>query len=195
MKQTSVSKRVAALDIPGFLEPANGQVLQVSFIYQDAPTRKWAREVAERVTKVAGPESLRATWWNMTDLSHPGVLAGAVWTAMRADAIVVALDAAQELPYPFYVWVESWLPHRVAATGALMALVGTSVPAPAQAARTREFLRTVARVGRMEFMLDERKLVPVPLDFPAEEVCEPMGQRNGKSYSPLLSNLVCLPSR
>jgi len=194
MKNISVSKRVAALDIPALIAPTDGQALNVTFLYQDAPTRKWAREISERVTKLAGPESLRATWWNMNDLSEPAVLAGAVSMAMRADAIVVALDAAQELPYPFYVWAESWLPHHLREAGALMALIGSSLPAPAQMARLQHYLRAMARVGRLEFMMEERKLVPVPADFLAELPCQPEARKAGNSYRKTLPNVVCLPS-
>src|SRR5262249_34416018 len=106
--------------------PANGSgySLNIVFLYQDGPTRKWAKEVYERVTHVAGPETARATWWRISDLSEPGVLAGAVSTTMRADVIVVAVRTGEGLPLPFYVWVNAWLPHRAAQTGALVALLG-----------------------------------------------------------------------
>jgi hypothetical protein len=194
MKNLFVPKRVAALDTTALSGPADGRALKVSFLYQDAPTRKCAREISERVTGLAGPESLRATWWNMSDLSEPGVLAGAVSTALRADAIVVALDAAQGLPYAFYVWAESWLPHRLQAAGALMALVGSSAPAPAQAANVREYLRAMARVGHLEFMFEERRLVPAPADSLDELTSQPVVRRNGHSHLKLLPNHVCLPA-
>jgi hypothetical protein len=51
------------------------------------------------------------------------VLAGAVSKAMRADVIMVAIRATEGFPLPFYVWVGSWLPHRLRGKGELVALV------------------------------------------------------------------------
>jgi len=138
--------------------PAEGQKLKLALLYQDSATRKWAKDVLERMAKIAGPENIHATWWNISELCEPGVLAAAVSTAMRADVIVVARDSAQRLSYPFYVWVESWLPHRHQPAGALVALVGSSSPAKAQSEQACEYLRSVARAGHLDFLLEERNL-------------------------------------
>ena len=63
-------------------------------------------------------------------MSDPAVLAGAVSKAMRADVIMVAIRATEGFPLPFYVWVGSWLPHRLRGKGELVALV-----APPQSTR------------------------------------------------------------
>src|SRR6516162_2815851 len=124
MTQTTASERVAPWDEWAATAPGAGYTLSIVFVYQDSQTRKWAKEVYERVAKIAGQETARATRWRMSDLSEPGVLAGAVSTAMRADVIVVAVRTGEGLPLPFYVWVNAWLPHRGPQMGALVALLG-----------------------------------------------------------------------
>jgi hypothetical protein len=159
MKQTSVLQRDAALDnLPRASAPAGG-ALNITVVYHDAATQAWAREVHNRVAKLAGRECVRATWWKISDLVEPAVLAGAVSTAMRADLIVVAIDAGEGLSFPFNVWVDTWLPHRMHATGCLVALIGSSGQANGHLSRAREYLRAVARTAGFEFLLQERRLL------------------------------------
>jgi hypothetical protein len=158
MKQTSVLERDAALDDLPRNSPPAGRALNITVIYHDAATQAWAREVHNRVAKLAGKQCVRATWWKISDLVEPGVLAGAVSTAMRADMIVVAIDSAEGLPFAFNVWVDTWLPHRMQAMGWLVALIGSSEEANGHSIRAREYLRAVARAGGFEFLLQERRL-------------------------------------
>jgi hypothetical protein len=155
MKQTAVLERDAAR---GRDTADKDYALNLTVVYHDARTLAWAREVFERVTKVTGKEWVRPTWWKISDLVEPGVLAGAVSVAMRAEVVIVAIDAAEGLPLPFHVWVHTWLPHRVQGTGYLFALVGASEPATGAPKRVREYLREVARMGGFEFLLEERQL-------------------------------------
>lgn len=166
MKQTHVLERDAALDQVTLGSAPEDYALNVTLVYHDARTQSWAREVYDRVAKVAGREWIRATWWKVSDLVEPGVLAGAVSTAMRADVIVVALDAAEGLPLPFHVWVDNWLPHRRQTTGCLFALLGRSEAASGHACRVREYLREVARMSGFEFLLEERRLNTLPAASP-----------------------------
>jgi len=158
MMQAISSERIAARDDWPLTAPGAGYSLNVVFVYQDSQTRKWAKEVYERVSKLAGSESARATWWRMSDLSEPGVLAGAVSTAMRADVIVVAVRTGEGLPLPFYVWVNSWLPHRGPQTGALVALFGESRNRSPHVDRVREYLQMVARQSKLDFLPETREL-------------------------------------
>src|SRR5256885_4320620 len=99
----SASEPLARLKrlVPGLL--GTGQGLGISLVYQDEETRKWAKAACKEIAKLAGEEGIRPSWWRMEDLSVPGILAGAVSTAVRADLIVVA-TRAEGLPLPFYVW-------------------------------------------------------------------------------------------
>jgi hypothetical protein len=166
MTQTTASERVAPWDEWAATAPGAGYTLSIVFVYQNSQTRKWAKEVYERVAKIAGPETARATWWRISDLSEPGVLAGAVSTAMRADVIVVAVKTGEGLPLPFYVWVNAWLPHRGLQTGALVALLGEGADQGLHRARVREYLQMVARQSKLDFLPEERELPDDGEDWP-----------------------------
>src|SRR5262245_17129811 len=99
--------------------PTSKQTKNIMVVYQDEQTHNWATQLA---TSQRNGHEEHYTWWKIDDLSEPGVLAGAVSTAMRADVIVVAVLTGTGLPLPFYVWVDTWLPHRHLTEGKLIAL-------------------------------------------------------------------------
>jgi hypothetical protein len=140
------------------ISPDNGAPLNVALIYEDAQTREWAREAYERIIKLAGEQGVRPTWWNLDNLGEPGVLAAAVSTAMRADVIVLAARAGEGMPLAFYTWINAWLPNRFFRGGVLAALLGKTQRSSARRARVGEYLREVARQGRMSFVLETRTL-------------------------------------
>ena len=186
MKQLAVSERGTSLADLNLSKPEPGYTLNVTLAYQDSQTRAWAREVYEQICKLAGGESVRATWWNIGELGESGVLAGAVSKAIRADAIVLALRADEGLPLPFYVWINSWLPHRALANGALITLLGYSEHPVAHAARVRAYLRAVAKEGRLDLLNQERLLPVEPVRL--AEVTE--HGRNGFTFEDLRSRLA-----
>src|SRR5512139_2216093 len=100
--------------------PASAPVKNIMVVYQNPQTRDWAIEACPQ--RNGRPQ--RTTWWNVNDFSEPGVLAGAVSTAIRAEVIIVAINKGPGLPLPFYVWVNSWLPHRNLTEGKLVRLLG-----------------------------------------------------------------------
>lgn len=156
MEQITVSEQNTRLEKLAVDALASGYGLDVALVYEDAETQRWCRDVFERATRVAGQQAVRATWWNISDLSSPGVLDGAVSTAMRADVIVVASRAAKDLPLAFYIWAEAWTAHRVRAAGALVALLAKPAAHPVEGGKLRDYLLAAARQGRMELILEER---------------------------------------
>src|SRR6516162_8185654 len=132
--------------------------LNLTIVYEDAATREWAAEVCGRVARLVGKEAVRSTWWKLSDLNGAAVLAGAVSTALRSDVVVVAIHAAEKLSLPFYVWVDSWLPHRPARLAALVALVALPRQPSLALERAQDYLRAVAREGQLDFLLEERRL-------------------------------------
>jgi len=111
-------------------------------------TSAWRRSIA-------GSEGVRASWWKIADLSAPGILAGAVSSAVRADIIVIA-SRGEGLPLPFYVWVNLWWPHRPESAGTLVALIGTPQPKALRAGPVGEYLSVVAQQTRMSFLKAEK---------------------------------------
>ncbi len=129
----------------------------IAFVYQDEEARNWAREISRRITKLAGEEGVRASWWKIGDLTAPGILAGAVSSALRADVIVVA-SRAEGLPLPFYVWVNLWWPNRAETPGALIAIVGMNGRNMSRTDKIGDYLRVVAEQARMNFLSFEKTI-------------------------------------
>src|ERR1051325_5632814 len=138
------------------ISPKSGP-LNIALVYEDAQTREWAGEAYELISKLAGKQGVRPTWWNLENLGEPGVLAAAVSTAMRADVIVLAARAGEGMPLAFYAWINAWLPNRLRGGGVLAALLGKAERASTRPARVGEYLREVARQGRMNFLIETRK--------------------------------------
>jgi hypothetical protein len=138
--------------------PAAEYVMNVTVVYEDSHSHKWAREIYQHIEAQACPKAVRGTWWNVVDLLQPGVLAGAVSTAIRSDIIVVSVSGSEGLPLPFYFWVNSWLPHRPFGSGALVALLGAPLLRNSQSGRLRKYLRAVAKRARMDLLVAERPL-------------------------------------
>jgi hypothetical protein len=158
-KEILTSESITRLEKLIAVSPNGDSPLNVALIYEDAPTREWAREAFECVTKVAAEHGVRPTWWNLDNLGNPGVLAAAVSTAMRADVIVLAARAGEGMPLAFYAWINAWLPNRFHSGGVLAAFLGKTQRSNARPVRVGEYLREVARQGRMSFLLETRKLV------------------------------------
>lgn len=146
--------------------PAAGleYVLTVACVYQDESAREWARQVCARVSPSAGPEALRFTEWRIGDLGEPGVFADAVSGAVRADVIVIAVQAAEELPDDLYAWVIAWLRRRPRVAAALVALLSLPDQPGPPSHRAQDYLRAVARASALDFFTEERKL---PVEPPA----------------------------
>jgi hypothetical protein len=157
-KESLASESIARLEKLVAISPKGGMAVNIALIYEDAPTREWAREAYDRVVKLAGKQGVRPTWWNLDNFGDPGVLAAAVSTAMRSDVIVVAARAGEGMPLAFYTWINAWLPNRFQGGGVLAALLGKTERSSARPGRVAEYLREVARQGRMNFLLETRKL-------------------------------------
>lgn len=140
------------------ISPKGGSPLNISLVYEDTQTREWARETYERVAKLAARQGVQPTWWRLDNLGEPGVLAAAVSTAMRADVIVLAARAGEGMPLAFYTWINAWLPNRLRGGGILAGLLGKPERSSRRPGRVGEYLREVARQGRMSFVIETRKV-------------------------------------
>ncbi len=159
MEQTNILERAAPADEQ--LELASSETeyaLNVVLIYQDAPTRKWATQVCDHVSRLTGDDAVRCTRWDVSRLSDPKVFKQAVLTAVQADVILISIYDADELPVDLCVWIDAWLPRRSLPTGAMIALISVPGQAGAQSDQARRYLRAVARKGQLDFLLRERKL-------------------------------------
>jgi hypothetical protein len=184
MKQLPVSERGVKLQNAITITPRPGYTLNMTLVYHDETSQAWAREVYQKVGKLVGRDSVRAMWWKIDDLACPGVLAGAVSTAMRANIIVAAVDSTQELPLPFHVWVNTWLPNRLHAAGCFIGLIGTPEKSRAGAKKTAEYLRATAQRGGFEFLIEERLQPAVPVQLPRTQPWKPAVNGNHSKTAP-----------
>jgi len=148
----------ALWDEPGLAPVKSGHAFSIAGVYQDALTCGWAVQLCRPVTQLAGEEWVQHTWYEVPTLRDPCILLNAVQTALRADAIIVSVHAADELPAELCAWIEAWLPHRLSRMGALAALIGVAGRAVSQAVCTEEYLRTVACRGQLDFVPRERRM-------------------------------------
>jgi hypothetical protein len=158
MEQKDILERTTPSDEVEFVPPETEYALNIASVYQDAPTRKWAAQVCDQVTQLAGKDAVRCTWWEISRLGDPEVLKDAVLTTVPADVILISIYDAKELPVDLCVWIDAWLPRRSLPTGALIALISVPGQTSAQLEHARGYLRAVARKGRLDFLLRERKL-------------------------------------
>jgi hypothetical protein len=160
MEQTNILERTGTLDVVDFApaETEPGYALNIAMVYQDALTRKWATQVCDQVTRLAGKDAVHCAQWETSRLNDLCVLKDAILMTMVADVILVSIYDAEELPKDFRVWMDAWLARRYLPTGALIALISVPGELSAQTKPARDYLRAVARKGRLDFLLRERRL-------------------------------------
>jgi len=158
MEQTNILEQSTPLDELEFVPSETEYGLNVAVVYQDTPTRKWATQVCDHVKQVAGKDAVHSTWWEISRLGDPDVFRDAVLMTIVADVILVSINDANELPIDLCVWIDAWLPRRYQPMGALIALISVPGQPGDQTNHARDYLRTIARKGRLDFLLRERRL-------------------------------------
>ena len=160
MERTDILERTALAEVvdiaPAETEP--GYALNIAMVYQDALTRKWATQVCDQVTRLAGKDAVHCPQWEISRLNDLCVLKDAILMTMVADVILVSIYDAEELPEDFRVWMDAWLARRYLPAGALIALISVPGELSARPKAARDYLRAVARKGRLDFLLRERRL-------------------------------------
>jgi hypothetical protein len=162
--------------------------LNVVLVYEDDETREWAREAYERVCRASGTQQVRPTWWRVSNLSEPGILAAAASTAMHADVIVVAVRTSEGLPLPFYAWTSAWAPNRFQFCGVLVAMSGSSLTAGTPG-RLSDYLGAIAKQARMEFLSEARVLRP-EIPGMSGTIAPSVAQTNGRRGNPLRAAIL-----
>jgi hypothetical protein len=76
--------------------------------------------------------------------------------------LVISLRDVGTLPARFCDWAEAWVPHRTAAGGALVALIGVHPVPNAASGQAYSYLESVARRAGLDFLPHERKLLDCP---------------------------------
>ena len=157
MEQKNILERTAPSDAMEFAPLETEYGLNVALVYQDIPTRKWAAQVCDQVARLAGKDAVHCASWEISRLGDPEVLMDAILMTLVADVVMVSIDDAKELPIDLCAWFDAWLPYRSLPTGALIALINVPGQPGAQTDHARDCLRAVAREGRLDFLLRERR--------------------------------------
>ena len=110
------------------------------------------------MTRLAGKDAVHCHQWEISRLNDFCVLKDAILMTMVADVILVSIYDAEELPKDFRVWMDAWLARRYLPAGALIALISVPGELSVQTKLARDYLRAVARKGRLDFLLRERRL-------------------------------------
>ena len=69
----------------------SGYALNVALVHHDAPTRQWAGQVRDLMAAAIGPDAVRCTEWEISNLIEPKVYWEGVAALAHADVIVVSL--------------------------------------------------------------------------------------------------------
>lgn len=146
----------------GWKEPlehsdATNFAFRIAGIYEDILTQNWAMQMCQPLRQKFGKESIQHTWHDVHSLGDHQFLMQAVRAALAADVIVIAVQAAEELPPELCAWIDVWLPRRHARVGALATFVGVAGQPDTQAVRTQNYLEAVARRGELDFVPHERR--------------------------------------
>jgi len=148
MEPTQILNPVAA--------PQAGAALKIIAVYQDIRGREWAAELWCRMSQLMGDDAITNHSWNIAELDHQEIFSAAVSAATAADVLVVSIHAGEQLPFVLCAWIDAWLPRRQRQDGTLIALIGVPAGQPdARSEQTGEYLRAVARRGRLDFQLRE----------------------------------------
>lgn len=136
--------------------PQAGTNLSIIAVYQDIRGQEWAAELWCRMSQLMGDDAITSRSWNIAELDRPEIFSAAVSAATAADVLVVSIRAGEQLPFVLHAWIDEWLPRRQRQDGTLIALIVVPAGQPdATSERTGEYLRTVARRGRLDFQLRE----------------------------------------
>jgi hypothetical protein len=141
----------------GLAVDKNWWELKVAAVYQEEWTRQWALHRCLELMAAMNQGHLSMDVWRIGNLVHPPVLSQALQAALAADVIVVALQAAVELPAPVARWAEAWAARRPLAEGVVFALVGTQRYNEIASRRTHYALENLARRGGLAYVPQDRE--------------------------------------
>ncbi len=151
-------KRSTSLECPADASPEADVALNVTILYQDLLTLRWATELWDRLGRLVGSGGIHSKSWKLSHLARPEVFSDSVQAAARAHVLVVSVRDAEEFPANLCAWTDAWLANRAGPGGALVALIGVPPQPSHQSGRTYAYLAAAARQAGLDFLPDERKL-------------------------------------
>jgi hypothetical protein len=132
----------------------------VLIVYENFAAGKRAMEVCNFLLAQLGDEfEFGINMWKFEVLQHAKLSAMAVHDAIEAELIIVACDAAWELPTEVMLWAEAWVPAKQGQTAALLALFGNeAADFHSSIAPTSAYLKSVADRAGLDFLASGQSL-------------------------------------
>jgi len=146
------------LDCPAEASLEADVALNVTILYQDLLTLRWATELWDRLGRLVGSGGIHSKSWKLSHLACPEVFWDSVQAAARAHVLVVSVRDDEEFPANLCAWTDGWLAKRAGPGGALVALIGVPPQPSHQSGRAYAYLAAAARRAGLDFLPDERKL-------------------------------------
>ena len=146
--------------------------------YEDAETRTRALHLYDHLAQqLLDDYDFQCSWWKFDHLANSTLRQQASDAAAEANMIILCLHGRDGVTAEQRAWIEEWLPRRDGRKSALVAMLGGTDEAggPSGTSATLNYLRNVARLGRMDFFdhtfnvdLPQRELSmqPPPVDPP-----------------------------
>jgi len=121
---------------------------KIVIVYENSAGAIGAKEISERL---AAHFESECDAWPFSLLGIARVREHAATMAAEADMIIVAASGREELPDDVKDWVESWLPHKNFAPGALVGLLDDDAETSNQSS-VCAYLQRIAERGNMDFI-------------------------------------------
>lgn len=148
-------------------EAKTSRVKRIAIIYETAAIREHAVKFCERLAEERKSAAIEMNWWSFQLLGQPALRSEAVEKAAEADVVVVAMNAAGDLPEEIKYWIEHWLNKRGEREGAVVGLLQREDPHGVASFR-EIYLRHAARRAGMDYLSHAaptlRRAIPDSLD-------------------------------
>lgn len=119
--------------------------------YDDVAMGVRAKHVLDFVTQTLGPDCHPVVnIWKFNMLNLPELADSAVLKAIVAHMIILALCEDNGIPPTTKTWIETWLPRRASATGALILLLNPAVLPATNISPTHGYFLDVGQRGKLD---------------------------------------------
>jgi hypothetical protein len=131
--------------------------------FDDPDARQRAMRICDDMVARFWPEmEFQVHWCSFEQLSDKGAATEATRHAATASMVIIAVNAADDLPAPVKAWADEWSAQRQGLEGALIALVNGD-PESSGCQTTHHHLRHVAHRAGMDYLTDEPCSAPAAL--------------------------------
>lgn len=155
------------------ISPHRTKALSVAVAYEDHETLQRAEAVFGRLAEeLVNEAEFTLAWFKFVELNDPEMASRATREAIKADVVVFAAHAGNELPCAVETWIEMWLRQKASQPSALLALIGLPEDRRKGITPIHVYLRDVAERAEMDFFSQVIKSPEEILPCSAEMIAE-----------------------